>query len=204
MSRKKIFYIVFFIALALGFYFILTWINPEIGKKRLPPVSYVRPFSFINQDGKAFTQQDVQGKVYVVEYFFTTCEGICIDMNQNLMPVYEEFRDEPDFLILSHTSMPEVDTPQRLKYFADSLGVDTRKWIFLTGRKDSLYNAARLSYTIDDPANNLQSIDDQFIHSQFMALVDRKGDVRKIFDGLRQSEMNDMKKQIRKLLREND
>ena len=204
MSRKKIFYIVFFIALALGFYFILTWINPEIGKKRLPPVSYVRPFSFINQDGKAFTQQDVQGKVYVVEYFFTTCEGICIDMNQNLMPVYEEFRDEPDFLILSHTSMPEVDTPQRLKYFADSLGVDTRKWIFLTGRKDSLYNAARLSYTIDDPANNLQSIDDQFIHSQFMALVDRKGDVRKIFDGLRQSEMNDMKKQIKKLLREND
>ena len=204
MSRKKIFYIVFFIALALGFYFILTWINPEIGKKRLPPVSYVRPFYFINQDGKAFTHQDVQGKVYVVEYFFTTCEGICIDMNQNLMPVYEEFRDEPDFLILSHTSMPEVDTPQRLKYFADSLGVDTRKWIFLTGRKDSLYNAARLSYTIDDPANNLQSIDDQFIHSQFMALVDRKGDVRKIFDGLRQSEMNDMKKQIRKLLREND
>jgi protein SCO1/2 len=204
MSRKKIFYIVFFIALALGFYFILTWVNPEIGKKRLPPVSYVRPFSFVNQDGKAFTQQDVQGKVYVAEYFFTTCEGICIDMNQNLMPVYEEFKDEPDFLILSHTSMPEVDTPQRLKYFADSLGVDTRKWVFLTGRKDSLYNAARLSYTIDDPANNLQSIDDQFIHSQFMALVDRNGDVRKIFDGLRQSEMNDMKKQIKKLLREKD
>ena len=204
MSRNKIFYIVFFIDLALGFYFILTWVNPEIGKKRLPPVSYVRPFSFVNQDGKAFTQQDVQGKVYVVEYFFTTCEGICIDMNQNLMPVYEEFKDEPDFLILSHTSMPEVDTPQRLKFFADSLGVDTRKWIFLTGRKDSLYNAARLSYTIDDPANNLQSLDDQFIHSQFMALVDRKGDVRKIFDGLRQSEMNDMKKQIKKLLREND
>ena len=79
--------------------------------------------------------------------------------------------------------------------------VDTKKWIFLTGRKDSLYNAARVSYTIDDPANNLLNIDDQFIHSQFWALVDRNGDVRKIYDGLKEKEVRQMIKDARKWLK---
>ena len=202
MSRKKIFYITFFIVLALGFYFVLTWINPEMGKKRIPPVSYVRPFSFINQDSLLVTNADVNGKVYVAEYFFTTCPGICPDMNQNLRTVYDEFKQDPDFLILAHTSDPETDSPQVLKAYADSMQVDTKKWIFLTGRKDSLYNMARQSYTIDDPANNLKSIDDDFVHSQFWALVDKEGNVRKIYDGLKQSEVRSMIREIRKLLKD--
>jgi protein SCO1/2 len=80
--------------------------------------------------------------------------------------------------------------------------VDTRKWIFLTGRKDSLYNAARVSYTIDDPANNLKNMDDQFIHSQFWALVNKKGDVIKIYDGLKESEVKSLIKAAGKLLKE--
>jgi protein SCO1/2 len=114
----------------------------------------VQPFSFTNQDGELVTQQDVLGKVYVAEYFFTTCPSICPKMNTNMKKIYEKYKDEPDFLILSHTSDPDTDDPLRLKQYADSLNVNTKKWLFLTGRKDSLYNSARVSYLLDDPKNN--------------------------------------------------
>lgn len=116
--------------------------------------------------------------------------------------VYEQFRNDTNFLILSHTSDPDRDSVGQMKKYADSMGVDTRQWIFLTGAKQSLYNMARDSYTIDDPANNLKSIDDQFIHSQFWALVDKNGDVRKIYDGLKQSEVNKLISDTRRLLKE--
>ena len=202
MSKKKLFYIIFFVVLAGGFYLVITSVVPELGKKRIPPVSFVRPFAFTNQDGQIFTNKDVEGKVYVAEYFFTTCPGICPDMNRNMEQVYNRFKEENDFLILAHTSDPENDSAAQLRYFADTLGVNTKKWIFLTGRKDSLYNMARISYTIDDPANNLKSLDDDFLHTQFWALVDRKGNVRKIYDGLKQSEVKLLIRDIEKLLDE--
>lgn len=201
MSKKKLFYIGFFVVLALAFYFILTLVIPGYGDRKVNPVSYVRPFAFFNQDSKTITEKDVAGKVYVAEYFFTTCKGICPDMNNNMRIVYEEFKGENDFYILSHTCDPETDSIPQMKHYADSMKVDTKKWIFLTGRKDSLYNAARVSYTIDDPANNLVNINDQFIHSQFWALVDRNGDVRKIYDGLKEKEVRQMIKDAKKLLK---
>ncbi len=202
MSKKRLFYIGFFVALALIFYLVLTLIIPGFGKVKSPPVSFVKPFSFTNQDGKQVTERDVAGKVYVAEYFFTHCEGICPKMNNNMRLVYDEFRNDSNFLILSHTSDPDRDSVGQMKYYADSMKVDTKRWIFLTGRKDSLYNAARVSYTIDDPVNNLKSIDDQFIHSQFWALVNKKGDVIKIYDGLKESEVKSLIRGARKLLKE--
>lgn len=170
MSKKKLFYIGFFVVLALAFYFILTLVIPGFGERKVNPVSYVRPFAFTNQDGNQVTEKDMAGKVYVAEYFFTSCKGICPDMNNNMRIAYDELKDEKDFYILSHTSDPETDSVPQMKHYADSMKVDTKKWIFLTGRKDSLYNAARVSYTVDDPANNLVNIDDQFIHSQFLGI----------------------------------
>lgn len=202
MSKKRLFYIGFFVALALIFYLVLTLIIPGFGKVKSPPVSFVKPFSFTNQDGKAVTEKDMEGKVYVAEYFFTHCEGICPIMNNNMRLVYEEFKNDSNFIILSHTSDPDRDSVGQMKYYADSMKVDTKRWIFLTGRKDSLYNAARVSYTIDDPANNLKSMDDQFIHSQFWALVNKKGDVMKIYDGLKESEVKSLIKAAGKLLKE--
>ena len=113
-----------------------------------------------------------------------------------------KFKNENDFLILSHTCDPEQDSAAQLKKYSDSLGVNTSRWMFLTGRKDSLYIMARISYTIDDPANNLKSIDDDFLHTQFWALVDRNGDVRKIYDGLKQNEINELIRDIKKMLKE--
>lgn len=203
MSKKKLFYIGFFVALALIFYFVLTQIIPGFGKKTVPPVSYIRPFSFTNQDGKAVTEKDMAGKVYVAEYFFTTCKGICPKMNNNMRLVYDEFKNNKDFLILSHTCDPDVDSVPQMKHYADSMGVNTTKWIFLTGRKDSLYNMARVSYTIDDPADNLLNMDDDFMHSQLWALVDKNGDVRKIYDGLKESEVKELIGDAKLLLKKN-
>jgi protein SCO1/2 len=202
MKRKTVFYIIFFVTLVAVFYFFLTKAIPGFSKKRFQPVSVVTPFSFTTQDGKLLTQKDVEGKVFVAEYFFTTCRGICPRMNNNMKNVYEKFKNENDFLILSHTSDPEIDTAATLKRYADSLQVDTDKWIFLTGRKDSLYSMARFSYKIDDPANNLKNINDDFLHTQFWALVNKKGEVKKIYDGLKPSEVRELIDDAEKLLKE--
>ncbi len=200
MSKKGWLYTAFFIALALVFYAALVYTIPGFTKRGVAPISFVRPFQFTNQDGQLVTQEIVKGKVFVAAYFFTTCKGICPRMNNNLKTVYDALKAEPDFLLLSHTCDPETDSVAQLKKYVDSLGVDTRKWIFLTGRKDSLYNMARLSYTIDDPANNVQSIEDDFLHTQFWALIDRNGDVRKIYDGLDDREVKKLIEDARKLL----
>lgn len=196
------YYILFFVLLFAAFYFTLRKLIPDFGKKEITTISEVLPFSFTDQDGKRITNKDVEGKVYVAEYFFTTCRGICPKMNNNMRKVYDRFKNEKDFLILSHTCNPEVDSVPRLKHYADSMGVSTDKWIFLTGRKDSLYYQARLSYKIDDPQNNLKDIDDDFLHTQFWALVDKQGEVKKIYDGLKQSEVNEMISDIDEMLKQ--
>jgi protein SCO1 len=201
MSKRTWIYIGFFTGLVLVFYFVMTKILPGFGKVDLPVLSYVQPFSFTNQDGKVVTEKDMEGKVAVVEYFFTTCKGICPKMNNNMRQVYQQFRNEPDFRILSHTVDPDADSVPRMKWYADSLGADARNWWFLTGRKDSLYTAARNSYLLDDPKNNAGAIEEQFIHTQFFALVDRQGQVRKIYDGLKKEELDELKTDISHLLK---
>ena len=177
---------------------------PGYADVKLPVLNNVKPFSFTNQDGKPVTERDLEGKVYLAEFFFTTCQNICPLMNNNIRDVYEAFKQEPGFVIVSHTCDPENDSVARLKAYADSLKVDTKHWWFLTGRKDSLYLAARVSYLLDDPANNLKNIEDQFMHTQFLALVDKYGRVRKIYDGLKTEELDQLKKDIPALLKETD
>jgi len=202
MNKKLVFYLVFFAALVIGFIAVLSKLIPGFATPGLPPLSYVQPFVFTTQDGNAFSDKDVKGKVYVAEYFFTTCRGICPRLNNNMRKVYEKYKNENNFLILSHTCDPATDSAARLKHYSDSMGVSTDRWVFLTGRKDSLYNQARISYKIDDPKNNLTSIEDDFLHTQFFALVNKKGEVKKIYDGLKQSEVAEMINDIEKLLKE--
>lgn len=202
MSKKSLIYIGFFLVLVVGFYFIMTKALPGFGKVELPTLSYVQPFSFVNQEGKVVTEKDMEGKVSVVEYFFTTCKGICPKMNANMQQVYRQFSNEPDFRILSHTVDPDTDSVPRMKRYADSLGADPKQWWFLTGSKDSLYASARNSYLLDDPKNNAGAIEEQFIHTQFFALVDRQGKVRKIYDGLKKEELQELKNDISRLLKE--
>jgi protein SCO1/2 len=202
MRRKLIFYVAFFVVLVIAFYYALTQVIPGYGDVKLPVVNRVQPFNFTNQDGQLVTERHMEGKVYVAEYFFTTCPSICPMLNTNMKKIYDEYKDEPGFMILSHTVDPDNDNPARLKWYADSMHVNTQKWVFVTGRKDSLYQAARNSYLLDDPQNNVQNISDQFLHTQFFALVDRMGRVRKIYDGLKKDEIEELKKDIKRLLKE--
>lgn len=202
MSKRFLGYVAFFVGLLLLFYFFIFRDNDK-WKPKLATISYVKPFSFTTQEGREFTDQDHMGKVTVVEYFFTTCKGICPKMNVNMRKIYEEFKDEPAFQVVGITSMPETDTVGRMKFYSDSLGLDSRKWILLTGRKDSLYTAARISYMLDDPKNAVTKIEDDFIHTQFFALVDKNGNVRgQIYDGLKAAEIDRLKEHIRSLLKE--
>lgn len=204
MKRKYLFYTAFFAVMIVGFYFAMKRIIPGYGERTYQVLNDVRPFSFTDQDGKTITERNMDGKVYVVEYFFTTCTGICPKLNTNMRRVYDKFKNEPNFAILSHTCDPERDSVARLKWYADSLKVDTNKWLFLTGSKADLYNSARISYLLDDPSNNLtQNINDQFLHTQFFALVDKNGKVRKkIYDGLKKKEISELEDDIEVLLKE--
>ena len=202
MRRKTIFFIVFFFLLVIGFYYTMSHLIPGFGKSRLLPIGRVLPFAFTNQDGKKITEQDVKGKVFVAEYFFTTCKSWCPIMHANMRIVYDRFKNEKNFLILSHTSDPATDSAATLKRYADSMNVDTDKWIFLTGTKDSLYRQARHSYKIDDPNNNPLSNEVDFLHSQFFSLVDKKGNVRSIYEGNERKDVERMINEIEVLLKE--
>jgi len=202
MSKKAVFLIAFFLILFGGFYFAMGHFIPGFKEVRLPVLGSVHPFAFTNQQGKRITEKDVAGKVFVAEYFFTTCKGICPKMNSNIKKIYADFAGESDFRILSHTVDPETDSVARMKKYADSLGADPAKWWFLTGSKDSLYRMARGSYLLDDPKNNAENINEQFIHTQFVALVDKQGLVRKIYDCLKNDELDELEKDIQGLLKE--
>ena len=202
MSKKSAIYLVFFVVLLSGFYYFL-FRGTDNWKVKMPVLSYVQPFSFTNQDGKQVTEKVLQNKITVVEYFFTTCKGICPKLNKNMKEIYLVYKDNPDFQILSHTCNPETDSVARLKKYADSLQIDTKKWVLLTGRKDSLYQMARSSYLLDDPKNNVEKIEDQFIHTQFFALVDRNGKVRgQVYDALKQTDLQQLQIDLKKLLAE--
>ncbi len=203
MKKKWLVYGGFFIGLAILYLFFVFW-GTDNWKTKLPQLSAtVQPFAFTTENNTAFTQKDMQGKVCVVNYFFTTCKGICPRMNGNLKQVYDKFKDNPDFLIVSHTSDPETDSAATLKAYAKRMKVDTDKWIFLTGRKDSLYKQARNSYLLDDKKNAVVNINDQFLHTQFLALIDKNGNLRgQIYDGLKQSELKQLEEDINILLNE--
>jgi len=202
MSKRMLFYIGFFVLLVIGFFIFISYKIPEFAHPKTRPISIVQPFSFYNQDGKIVTDKDVAGKVNVVNFFFTTCTSVCPRMNNNLKPIYEQFKNEPDFVIVSYTCDPSRDSAARLKRYADSMKLNTDKWVFLTGQKDSLYAMARHSYMIDDSKTEAQNLETDFLHTQLIALVNKQGEVVKIYDGLKPSELKQMPEEIKKLLKE--
>jgi protein SCO1 len=207
MKKKIIIYSVFFVLLISMFYFLLSFTKGFFDVK-LPVMSYVQDFSFTDQNGQTVTQKNIEGKVYVAEYFFTTCKGICPKMNFNMKGVYDKFKNHKDFAIISHTSMPETDSVPLLKAYEEKMiGANPQnaaKWYFVTGSKDSLYKMARQSYLLDNDKNNSENIAEAFIHTQFFALIDKQKRVRGIYDGLKPDEISRMEKDISTLLKDKD
>lgn len=201
MRKKLSIYLLFFFLLLGAFYIGIFW-GTDQWKKKLPTLNEVKPFAFINQNGDTITNRHVAGKVHVVEFFFTTCKGICPKMNAALLEIAKKNYDADDFMILSHTVDPDTDSLGRLKIFSDSLKLNNKKWWLLTGTKEKLYEAARKSYLLDDQHDESAAIAEQFIHTQLFALVDKKGSVRGIYDGLDKKELKKLEEDIRLVLNE--
>lgn len=228
MGKHKLwYYLGFFVLLIGGFLWAIKDERPFHESPLQVINNNIPDFNFTDQNRQAFTKKNTDGKVYVAAYFFTTCKGICPKMNTGMRRIYDAFKDEPDFLIASHTCMPEVDSVPLMKNYEALMlnGTLTRKedgsykltfdkndtvlhvknanWFFLTGKKEELYKLARQGYIIDNgkPDSN-QVIANQFIHSQFFALVDRYGRVRGIYDGLKEEELKKLMEDIPGLLKE--
>ena len=205
MKKKLLLLAGFTVVLVSLFWFLLSF-QKGFFEVKLPVMSYVQDFSFTDQNKQNVNGQSLEGKVYVTEYFFTTCKGICPKMNANMKNFFEKFKNEKDFVILSHTSMPETDSVPLMKAYEEKMvGKDPHyaaKWYFVTGSKDSLYKMARQSYMLDNDKNNNINIADHFIHTQFFALVDRQKRVRGIYDGLKLDEIARLDTDIEELLKE--
>lgn len=208
MSKKTIFYVLFFVLLSVAFLGYAGWVikgetGTFFGKERLPvlgsPGHIIGGFSFVNQEGKTITSNDVKGKIYVAEYFFTTCTGICPKMNKNMERVYAKYKDKPDFRILSHTVDPEHDSVSVLKAYAEKHGADARNWWFMTGSKKELYKLARQGYMLDD---GTYTGEEDFVHTQWFALVDGEGRVRGLYEGTKVSDVDKLIVDIDRLLNE--
>lgn len=160
----------------------------------------IADFKLINQLGDTITLKNLEGKIYVADFFFTTCPTICPKMSDQMYRVYQKYKDNPDVLILSHTVMPEVDSVPVLKAYAEKYGADANKWIFLTGPKEEIYQLARKSYfaVISEGDGGVSD----FIHTENFILVDKQKRIRGFYDGTSKEDVDRLIKEISYLLKE--
>ena len=160
----------------------------------------IAPFQFVDQDSAIITKADFDGKIYVADFFFTSCRTICPIMKTQMVRIYDATKDMPDVLLLSHSIDPEWDTVALLHDFAARLGVQSNRWHFVTGVKDSIYKIAQTSYYATAMEDRTEP--DGFIHSGAFLLIDRKGRIRGKYDGTREDDVNRLIGDIKKLRRE--
>lgn len=162
----------------------------------------VKPFCFVNQFNEKVTEETVKNKIYVTDFFFTTCQSICPVMSTELERVYKTFEKNKEVMILSHTVEPEEDSVSTMLNYAKLHGVNDKRWLFLTGEKKHLYDLARQGYLLN--AEEGSGGDDDFIHTQNFALVDKERHLRGFYDGTDSIEVTRLITDIKLLLEEYD
>lgn len=160
----------------------------------------IADFSFVNQDSQIVTKETFRDKIYVADFFFTSCRTICPIMKTQMLRVHDSIKNDPEVLILSHTIDPEYDTVGLLHDFAERLGVSSNKWHFVTGEKDSIYNIAQKSYFATAMEDKTEP--DGFIHSGAFLLIDKEGRIRGKYDGTKEEDVNRLLGDIQKLKKE--
>jgi len=160
----------------------------------------IAPFSYLNQDSTIVTDKDFDGKIYVADFFFTSCNTICPEMHRNMLKVYEEFKDNPEVKILSHSIDAKYDVPSRLKKYAGKLGVDGTQWEFVHGSSDSIYNVSAKNYLVAayEDKNDPQG----FVHQGWFILVDKNKHLRGAYDGTKSDQVAQMVDDMKLLLEE--
>jgi protein SCO1/2 len=159
------------------------WTTKVVDGKEIVDTIYntIPAFSFVNQNGDTITEQVVKDKIYVADFFFTTCPTICPVMKKQMLKVYDKFKDNKDVMILSHTIDPEHDTPTVLNTFAKDLNVSGTQWQFLTGPKEKTYEIGLKNYMV--VAKEDKTAEGGFLHSGAFILVDKDKHVRGMYDG---------------------
>ncbi len=206
MKNTTKFYIFFFILLIAGF---LTYFKYQQDHHlhNLPIVGMdghtVGAFKFINQDGDTITEKNVEGKIRVVEYFFTTCKGICPKMNENMSKVYQIFKGDETVKFLSHTVDAATDTVAQMKRYSQKFEADSRQWHFLTGSKSALYQMAINDYLINAESDTAKKVLPDFLHSERFVLVDKWNRLRgRFYDGTNDGDVQQLIGDIKELQKE--
>ncbi len=188
------------------------WAVPKIiatlSEPDLATIGAVPAFSFTNQDGKQITNADFKDKVYVVEFFFTTCPSICPIMTENMLKIQNEFLGNPKVGIASFSIDPEYDTPKILKEYAKNKGITKPQWHLLTGEKEKVFKLANEGFNLY--VGDAPEVDGGFEHSGYFALIDQNGNIRSridengnpiiYYDGLEDKNIQMLKEDIKKLL----
>lgn len=157
-------------------------------------------FSFVNQDSSFITNKTYEGKIYVADFFFTTCPTICPVMKKQMLRVYEKYKENPKVGILSHTIDPRHDSVKVLKEYASQLGINGKMWNFVTGEKAKIYEIGEKSYYVT--AGEDSTAAGGIIHSGAFILVDTKRRVRGIYDGTKETDVTKLIKDMEVLLNE--
>ena len=187
-------------------YFIITETRPKelllpvYGERNSDSTDHkIGNFSLINMDGKKITEENFDGKIYVADFFFTTCPGICPKMTDQLERIAEKYKSNNRVLILSHTVKPEEDSLPALSEYAKEHNADPSKWFFVTGPKKEINKLARTSYLV---GGSETESDEDFVHTQFFALIDPQKRIRGFYDGTDSVEVNKLIADIAILIRE--
>lgn len=176
-------------------------VKDAAGVEKIDTVYQTIPaWSFLNQDSVVTTNKSTDGKVYVADFFFTSCTTICPTMHRNLMKVYNDFKTNPDVMFISHTIDFKYDKPHVLKKYAQKLGVDGPKWQFLYGTKDSVYTLAEKNYLV--AVGEDSTARDGYIHQGYLVLIDKDRRIRGAYDGTKEDQVEQLKKDIPVLLAE--
>jgi len=160
----------------------------------------ISPFSYYNQDSILVSDKDFDGKIYVADFFFTSCNTICPIMHRNMLDVYKKFKDNPKVKLLSHSIDIKYDLPSRLKTYATKLGVEGNQWEFVHGSRDSIFNIAAKNYLVSafEDSSDPQGL----VHQGWFILVDTKKQLRGAYDGTKADQVKQLMEDMDKLLRE--
>lgn len=180
-----------------------SMVNPEMVDSTVQHIAKyhtIADFSFVNQNGKTITQKDYEGKIYVADFFFTTCPTICPIMKDNMVILQNAIKDMDDVKLLSHTVMPHIDSVPVLKAYAVEKGVMDDKWNLVTGDVKDIFFIARKSYLAVKTETQGEMYD--MVHTENFVLVDQKRRVRGFYDGTNLEEINRLIEDIKFLSNE--
>lgn len=165
------------------------WITPN--DKALDAFHKISPFRLTNQEGVAITEETFKDKIFVADFFFTVCPGICPKMTSNMMLLQEEFLTDDEVLLLSHSVTPEQDSVSVLKRYADEKGILPYKWHLATGTQKEIYKLGRRDYFVEESLG-LDKEEDEFLHTENFVLIDKNRHIRGIYNGLNRSSINQL------------